>query len=84
LLAPGCHVVITVSLPVKAYTATDSGGEVHLNQLHAECKSRIEYKKTCPIHGAVTDDQIVSGHECDRQKCGGGGAQGPARKFSQH
>jgi hypothetical protein len=27
-----------VSVPVKAYTATDSSGEVHLNQLHAECK----------------------------------------------
>jgi len=37
-----------VSVPVKAYTATDSGGEAHLNQLHAECKSRIQYKKTCP------------------------------------
>ena len=44
-----------VSVPVKAYTATDSSGEVHLNQLHAECKSRIQNKKTCPIHGAVTD-----------------------------
>jgi DNA end-binding protein Ku len=50
-----------VSVPVKAYTATDSGGEVHLNQLHAECKSRIQYKKTCPIHGEVAN--IVSGYE---------------------
>jgi len=57
-----------VSVPVKAYTATDSGGEVRLNQLHAECKSRIQYKKTCPIHGAVTDDQIVSGHEYEKGK----------------
>ena len=34
-----------VSVPVKAYTATDSSGEVHLNQLHDECKSRIQYKQ---------------------------------------
>src|SRR5438477_38228 len=33
-----------VAVPVRAYTATDSGGEVHLNQLHEECKSRIEHK----------------------------------------
>lgn len=53
-----------VSVPVKAYTATtSSGGEIHLNQLHAECNSRIAYKKTCPIHGEVTQDQIVSGYE---------------------
>jgi DNA end-binding protein Ku len=53
-----------VALPVKAYTATNtSGSEIHLNQLHAECHSRINYKKTCPIHGEVTNDQIVSGYE---------------------
>jgi DNA end-binding protein Ku len=53
-----------VSVPVKAYTATASGGgEVRLNQLHAECHSRINYKKTCPIHGELSGDQIVSGYE---------------------
>jgi len=60
--------VSLVTVPVKAYTATDSSGEVHLNQLHAECKSRIQLKKTCPIHGAVTDDQIISGHEYEKVK----------------
>jgi DNA end-binding protein Ku len=53
-----------VSVPVKAYTTTTSGGgAIHLNQLHAECNSRIQYKKTCPIHGEVQQDQIVSGYE---------------------
>jgi DNA end-binding protein Ku len=53
-----------VSVPVKAYTAAASGGgEIHLNQLHAECNSRIQYKKVCPIHGEVKSDQIVSGYE---------------------
>lgn len=53
-----------VSVPVKAYTATASGGgEIHLNQLHAACNSRIQYKKTCPIHGEVANDEIVSGYE---------------------
>ncbi len=53
-----------VSVPVKAYTATSSaGGGIHLNQLHADCNSRINYKKFCPVHGEVTSDAIVSGYE---------------------
>jgi DNA end-binding protein Ku len=53
-----------VSVPVKAYTSTASGGgDIQLNQLHADCNSRIQYKKSCPIHGEVKGDQIVSGYE---------------------
>jgi DNA end-binding protein Ku len=53
-----------VSVPVKAYTASSSGGSpIQLNQLHAECHSRIKYQKTCPIHGEVSSDQIVMGYE---------------------
>jgi len=52
-----------ISVPVKAYTATDSSGEVHLNQLHAGCNTRVQLKKTCPIHGELQSDQIVSGYE---------------------
>jgi DNA end-binding protein Ku len=53
-----------VSMPVKAYPATTSeGGSVRLNQLHADCHSRINYKKTCPVHGEVSNDAIVSGYE---------------------
>lgn len=53
-----------VSVPVKAYTATSSSsGGISLNQLHKDCNSRIQYKKSCPIHGEVKGDQIVSGYE---------------------
>jgi DNA end-binding protein Ku len=53
-----------VSLPVKAYTASSSGGsEISLNQLHQECHSRIKYLKSCPIHGEISGDEIVSGYE---------------------
>src|SRR5262245_15780220 len=58
-----------VSVPVKAYTAAASGGGgIHLNQLHGECNSRIQYKKTCPIHGEVKQDQIVSGYEYSKDQ----------------
>ena len=53
-----------VSVPVKAHGVTPSeGGGIHLHQLHAECKSRIRYKKTCPIHGEVPNESIVLGYE---------------------
>jgi DNA end-binding protein Ku len=52
-----------VTVPVKAYPVSVSGAEIHLNQLHGCCKSRIKYKKTCPLHGDVVAADIVSGYE---------------------
>lgn len=52
-----------VSVPVKAFTANDTGAEVHLNQLHKDCNSRIKYQKVCPEHGELAADNIVSGYE---------------------
>lgn len=52
-----------VSVPVKAYTANATAAEIHLNQLHAGCNNRIRYLKTCPEHGEVKADEIVSGYE---------------------
>jgi DNA end-binding protein Ku len=55
-----------VSVPVRAYAAgasAGSGGEIRLNQLHAECNNRIKYQKVCPVHGEVKQDEIVSGYE---------------------
>jgi DNA end-binding protein Ku len=57
-----------VSIPVKAYAATKSSEKISLNQLHAECHSRIQYRKTCPIHGEVSSDEIVSGYEFEKGK----------------
>jgi DNA end-binding protein Ku len=53
-----------VSVPVKAYTSSNSSSsDVKFNQLHKECHSRIQYKKTCPVHGEVKQEDIVSGYE---------------------
>ena len=52
-----------VSIPVRAHSATKGDERISLNQLHATCKSRIQYRKTCPIHGEVSGDEIVSGYE---------------------
>jgi len=52
-----------VSVPVKAFTASDSAGEIRLNQLHKGCNSRVKYQKVCPEHGELSSDSIVSGFE---------------------
>jgi DNA end-binding protein Ku len=58
-----------VAVPVKTYTAAATGGgHIALNQLHADCHNRIQYKKTCPVHGEVKADQIVSGYQFDDGK----------------
>ncbi len=58
-----------VSLPVQAFNAhlPDKEG-VAFHQLHATCHSRIHYEKVCPIHGAVSNDEIISGYEYAKGK----------------
>ena len=52
-----------VSVPVKAYTATATGNDITLHQLHAKTHTRIQYKKFAPEVGEVSGDQIVKGYE---------------------
>jgi DNA end-binding protein Ku len=50
------------------YTATRDN-DIHFNQLHAEDKSRIRYKKTCAHCGKeITAKEIVKGYEYDKDK----------------
>ncbi len=52
-----------ISVPVKAFTANETSGEVHLNQLHKGCNSRVKYQKVCLEHGELKSESIVSGYE---------------------
>jgi len=52
-----------VSIPVKLYTATSSGG-VSFNQLHAKCGNRIRQQQVCPVCNEVVDRAgLVKGYE---------------------
>jgi DNA end-binding protein Ku len=56
-----------ISVPVKGYNAAAAGGgKIGFHLLHATCHSRIRYKKVCPVHGAVAEDEIVSGYEASK------------------
>lgn len=52
-----------MSIPVKLYTAT-SAQDVHFNQLHKKCGSRVKQKLYCPVDDeAVERADIVKGYE---------------------
>jgi DNA end-binding protein Ku len=58
-----------VAFPVQAFNALlPQHGHVSFHQLHAKCHSRIRHEKTCPIHGKVDNNEIVSGYEYARGK----------------
>jgi DNA end-binding protein Ku len=56
-----------VAVPVKVYSAT-STHTLSFNQLHATCNSRINYTKTCPIHGPVPAEEIVKGYAYEKDR----------------
>ena len=55
-------------ISVRVTAATSGGGEIHLNQLHRDRHHRIRYRKTCPEHGEVSSEEIVSGYEYARDQ----------------
>ena len=54
-----------VSVPVKVYPATASGGRISFHQVHKPSGKRIRYQKIVPGMGPVDTDEIVSGFELD-------------------
>ena len=52
-----------VTIPVKLYLATESGG-IGFNMLHASCGNRIQMKIYCPFHDAIVPrSETVRGYE---------------------
>lgn len=53
-----------VTVPVQAFNAVAAeGGHIRFHQLHASDHSRIRHVKVCPVHGEVSNDEVVSGYE---------------------
>lgn len=53
-----------VSIPIKLYTSTETGGDVSFNMLHAACGSRLKQQYVCTLDGEVVGrDQTVKGYE---------------------
>src|SRR5688572_27740379 len=59
--------VSLVTIPVKVFPATESAAALSFNQLHGECKTRIQQKKWCPTcEREVTISEVVKGYEFEK------------------
>jgi DNA end-binding protein Ku len=53
-----------VSIPVKLYSATEAGRQLHFNLLHKDCGSRLRQQYFCIKEDVpVSRDQMVKGYE---------------------
>jgi len=56
-----------VNIPVKVFPATDASATISFNQLHAECRTRIQQKRWCPsCQKDVPNTDIVKGYEFEK------------------
>jgi len=56
-----------VTIPVGIYSAIDEH-DIHFNQLHAPCGSRIKQQRFCPAcNRDVTYDELVKGYEVEKE-----------------
>ena len=57
-----------VTIPVNAYPAKSDRGDIELHWLHETCHNRIRQEKICPVHGKVSNDEIVSGYKHSKDR----------------
>src|SRR6478672_1219099 len=56
-----------VNIPVKVFPATDAAATLSFNQLHGECRTRIQQKQWCPkCEREVPNTDIVKGFEFEK------------------
>jgi DNA end-binding protein Ku len=56
-----------VNIPVQVFPATESSGSLSFNQLHGECRTRIQQKRWCPhCQREVPNTEIVKGYEFEK------------------
>ena len=59
--------VSLVSIPIKVYPASESSATLSFNQLHGECRTRIQQKRWCPnCHREVANTELVKGYEFEK------------------
>jgi DNA end-binding protein Ku len=56
-----------VNIPIKVFPATESSATISFNQLHGECRTRIQQKRWCPhCNREVSNSEIVKGYEFEK------------------
>jgi DNA end-binding protein Ku len=58
-----------VNIPIRVFPATDAAATVSFNQLHRECRTRIQQKRWCPTcQTEVPNTDLVKGYEFEKGK----------------
>jgi DNA end-binding protein Ku len=58
-----------VNIPVRVFPATDAAATISFNQLHRECRTRIQQKRWCPTcETEVPNTDLVKGYEFEKGK----------------
>jgi DNA end-binding protein Ku len=58
-----------VNIPVRVFPATDAAATISFNQLHRECRTRIQQKRWCPsCQTEVANTDLVKGYEFEKGK----------------
>jgi DNA end-binding protein Ku len=56
-----------VNIPIKVFPATESAASLSFNQLHGECRTRIQQKRWCPhCNREVPNTELVKGYEFEK------------------
>jgi DNA end-binding protein Ku len=56
-----------VNIPIRVFPATDAAATVSFNQLHRECRTRIQQKRWCPTcQVEVPNTDLVKGYEFEK------------------
>ena len=56
-----------VSIPVKLFTSTEAGNDLHFNLLHAECGTKLKQQYVCPKDGQIVErDQMAKGYGSEK------------------
>jgi len=59
--------VSLVTIPIKAFPASESGATLSFNQLHDACRTRIQQKRWCPTCSReVPNTEIVKSYEFEK------------------
>jgi DNA end-binding protein Ku len=59
--------VSLVNIPIKVFPASESSATLSFNQLHSDCRTRIQQKRWCPqCDREVATSEIVKGYEFEK------------------
>ncbi len=59
--------VSLVNIPVRVFPVTDTAATISFNQLHSECRTRLQQKRWCPsCESEVTKTDVAKGYEFEK------------------